>query len=827
MQSLEEAFDLSKVRHQYSEELIRKTDKFGTLGSILFLLSVPYLIFVDLNFEFTIEQSFSWRAIAIVPAIAFLILRATPLKNNLNWMRGGFAVFLSGMMAMALIFVESVPHYTPMSVTFLYSLLFIIFLNFIFASSQFLILCWSYGVPTALYGIFNLVNQYDPDGIIFIRMPLFGAVALLAYTYFQERLRWQEFVFQKKALFEAKRSYQLEHLHVLKDEMLAKTTHELKTPLNGIIGLAEALMDGATEPLSEATHANLSVIASNGKRLSMLVDDILDATQMKTQGLELQRSAIALHTFVGATFELLDSFRLEKDLTFVNEVPEDFPAIWADENRFQQILLNLVGNAIKFTSSGSIRISALDEKIKAVIVVEDSGIGISQEQIGKIFSAPDQVKSKIGHKFGGAGLGLNITRQLVELHEGKIHVESELGVGSRFIVTLPLAKQNKIPDSTPALEVPDTEEKKVIPEEPTESPAQVERHNFNILLVDDEPSNLMVLENHLRLEGYSIRKAIDGKSGLRSVEESVPDLILLDVMLPDVNGFEVCKHIRRRHQPSELPIIFLTAKGQLQDLVEGFNAGGNDYVPKPFSKSELLARISTQLQLLLANQRLVALREFTSEIGDYRVEDEIAASVYNHLMADRLTSEVALFDGEKLVISSKENPSTPPTTLKDLEAFCTKDKNSQIFWATFLEHYHVMARMPFSSSVEWVRSLIYQVQLNRETIQKLSYDPVLTPELSKMIVLLDQFLFIKAERNYCLIHTDDRVEEIRISLKNIILRLPKDRVLPVHRSYCVNPKRVNRLSKNDKGAWGFQSGSHWVPIGKTFLPHLKKQYPLV
>ncbi len=421
---------------------------------------------------------------------------------------------------------------------------------------------------------------------------------------------------------------QLQHLDRLKDEFLANTSHELRTPLNGIIGIADSLIDGATGELSVPTRANLAMISSSGRRLSNLVNDLLDFSKLKHKTLELQLKPIDLRSLIEIVFALSLPLVGRKQLVLVNAIPLNLPAVKADENRLQQILHNLVGNAIKFTESGIIEISAkwLDEDNiinespsfpQVEITISDTGIGIAEDKLERIFESFEQAEGSTARLYGGTGVGLAIAKKLVELHGGQIWVKSRIEEGSEFTFTLPLSSEEaeKPSETLPLLKefiTPNFNPELLKAREITS-----QKSSAKILIVDDEPINLQVLVNMLSLQNYTLIQAKNGIEALEILTNGFkPDLVLLDVMMPKMTGYEVTKKIRETWQATELPVLLLTAKNQLSDLVTGFESGANDYLRKPVEKDELLARIKTHLNLLRLkseNLRLVAELDVTRQ----------------------------------------------------------------------------------------------------------------------------------------------------------------------------------------------------------------------
>ncbi len=461
----------------------------------------------------------------------------------------------------------------------------------------------------------------------------------------------------------------LQRLDKLKDEFLANTSHELRTPLNGIIGIAESLIDGAAGSLTNPQIANLSMIVSSGKRLANLVNDILDFSKLKNQDIQLQLKPVDFRQITQIVLTISQPLATGKSLVLKNQIPPDFPPIYGDENRLQQIMYNLVGNAIKFTDSGEVTVSAnltpsaplplkgrgkenQDRRIicdtpclpsedppcplseggwekeeesdspllageghlerfspTIEITVADTGIGIPAEKFDDIFKSFAQVDASISRAYGGTGLGLSITKQLIELHGGTIRLESEVGVGSRFIFTLPIATDpiqvsfdisnaiaQRALSAIGKLHPDDT----FLPVSPHSSPESEDR--LTILVVDDEAINRQVVTNHLSLHNYAIVHATNGIEALAMMKKGfTPDLILLDVMMPKMSGYQVCRTIREQFPAHQLPIIMLTAKNQVSDLVAGLESGANDYLTKPIFKNELLARIKTHINLSQIN----------------------------------------------------------------------------------------------------------------------------------------------------------------------------------------------------------------------------------
>ncbi len=406
---------------------------------------------------------------------------------------------------------------------------------------------------------------------------------------------------QERRAKEAQRQL-IEHLKRmdrLKDEFLANTTHELRTPINGVIGIVESLLDGAAGTLTDEAKRNLSMVIASGRRLSRLIDDILDFSKMKTGDISLVREPVDVYGAVDMVLALSRAVLGGKVIDLQNRVSRNTPPVIADPNRLQQILFNLIGNAVKFTEEGWIAVSAETRGEFVEIMVKDTGVGIPKSRFEDIFKMFEQVEQADTRKQGGVGLGLAITKKLVELSGGEIAVNSVEGKGSTFRFTMPVSSEKPSPAGkaqrlTSALK--DFEDASV---EFVESGGGAESGQAVILAVDDEPVNHQALGNMLKLNNYRVRYALNGPEALAALAEKDHgvDLVVLDVMMPGMSGFEVCETIRQSRTLFELPILMLTARNQVKDFVRGLEVGANDYVAKPFEKGELLARVRTLLSL--------------------------------------------------------------------------------------------------------------------------------------------------------------------------------------------------------------------------------------
>ncbi len=418
----------------------------------------------------------------------------------------------------------------------------------------------------------------------------------------------------------------LQELDRLKDDFLANTSHELRTPLQGIIGLTESLLDGVAGELQPKVQTNLELVVSSGKRLSRLIHDLLDLSKLNHQDIALDFVSLPLPDTVSLVLAAFEPQAATKGIQLVKSFPADLPLVSGDANRLQQILYNLIGNAVKFTDTGEVRVTAQQVGEFVEVSIVDTGIGIPTAKLHTVLAPFEQAES--GARRGGTGLGLTISHKLIAMHGGQFHLDAAEGIGTSASFTIPIWQKEAyvsvsessfllpVLDSQPAWEAAAAADWS--PNEAGSFPAQLMRNplpSATVLLVDDEPVNLQVLDNYLSGSSLRLLKAANGQEALALIEQQVPDLLLLDVLLPDMNGYDICRRLRERYDESTLPIILLTAKGRLVDLLEGFDAGANDYIVKPFTRHELLARVGIQLKLsrfTLELERMV--QERTSEL---------------------------------------------------------------------------------------------------------------------------------------------------------------------------------------------------------------------
>jgi len=371
----------------------------------------------------------------------------------------------------------------------------------------------------------------------------------------------------------------------LKDEFLASMSHELRTPLNAVLGMSEALQEQVYGPLNDKQFNALQRIEESGRHLLSLINDILDLSRIEAGKLELQVTPVDIYAVCQASLYFIDKAAHDKNLTVLAQIGDNIN-LYADERRLKQVLVNLLSNAVKFTPNGGqigLEVVNVPEEPAIKFTVWDTGIGIAQEDMGRLFKPFVQLDSRLSRHYEGTGLGLTLVYRMVEMHQGSVTVESEVGQGSRFIVTLPACAHS------------DTQEQDAPRPAETTEPVSSASPATLILLAEDNEANIATISDYLEAKGYDLVIARDGAEALLRSKEIRPDLALIDIQMPIMDGLETIHRLRADAQFNTMPIIALTALAMPGDRERCLNAGANEYISKPVS----LRRLANVIEQLL------------------------------------------------------------------------------------------------------------------------------------------------------------------------------------------------------------------------------------
>jgi len=405
---------------------------------------------------------------------------------------------------------------------------------------------------------------------------------------------------------------ELEEANRLKSEFLSNMSHELRTPLNSIMALSRTLIMQAKDKISSEENKYLEIIERNGKNLLTLINDILDLSKIEAGKLEITLQTFSINSIIQNIKENLFSIAEEKGIKIYLKLADNLPKIESDPEKVYQILQNVIGNAVKFTQKGSVTISADANDNQMVIKVIDTGIGVSQEELPYVFEEFRQADGSTSRQFEGTGLGLAIVHKLINRIGGKIEVQSELGKGSIFTICLPLKWSGDIESekvTTLSKSWSLHQEKKIVKEGMVDETKRIEKGeiegNFRILIVEDNEEAVIQIKIILENEGYLVDVANSGQAALDYIQHTIPDGIILDLMMPEIDGFEVLESIRSTSRIAQIPVLILTAKDLTAEDFKKLSANNIQQLlyKGAVDKDELVFKIKLMLENRLKDEQ--------------------------------------------------------------------------------------------------------------------------------------------------------------------------------------------------------------------------------
>ncbi|BAQ66871.1 PAS domain S-box protein [Geminocystis sp. NIES-3709] len=453
-------------------------------------------------------------------------------------------------------------------------------------------------------GIANALNGYDQSVIEYLQ-PFLMTCSILIEGYRLDRRRKSA----EAQLFQS--NQELKRANRLKDEFLANMSHELRTPLNAILGMTEGLSEQVFGEISERQLKALKTIDRSGTHLLDLINDILDLAKIEAEHLELHLETVSLNSLCDSSITFIKQLAMKKRIQLKMEYPPHLPSLIVDERRIRQVLINLLNNGVKFTPEGGsitvkvaynpppqnpdfvTKIFEKPENLKPdsnnlsspsnyiYISIIDTGIGITPDNINKLFQPFIQIDSALNRQYSGTGLGLSLVKRIIELHGGYVILSTKLAQGSCFTIALPYTLSN-IPTSPLSDNYL-----------PTGSPnmTQLSITEALILLVEDNEANIRTISSYLKAKGYCLIFAQNGQQAISVAQSQKPDLILMDIQMPQMNGLEAIEKIRQNPDLANIPIIALTALAMEGDREKCLKIGANEYLSKPLKLKELAHKI--------------------------------------------------------------------------------------------------------------------------------------------------------------------------------------------------------------------------------------------
>ena len=413
-----------------------------------------------------------------------------------------------------------------------------------------------------------------------------------------------------------------EEADAAKSSFLSTVSHELRTPLTSVLGFAKIIRrrleerlfplipeeDRKVQQAKRQVIENLDVVVSEGERLTKLIDDVLDLAKIEAGKFTWNMGKTSISDVIGRAVAATSSLVEARKLNMVSDISPDLPEINGDQDRLIQVVINLISNAVKFTDSGSITCSARLNGNDLVVGVTDSGIGIAPADQQKVFEKFKQVGDTLTDKPKGTGLGLPICKEIVEYHGGRIWVESEPGKGSTFSFTLPTIGNPAQLELLPVRRAVDIEA--LVRQLRDRVPAHQPKDKF-VLVVDDDPNIRSLLQQELTDAGYVVRLAEDGRKALALIREETPGLVILDVMMPELNGFDVAAVLKNDPATMDIPIIILSI---VEDKERGFRLGVDRNLTKPIDTATLFHEVDTLLDQGKSKKKVMVVDEDVSTV---------------------------------------------------------------------------------------------------------------------------------------------------------------------------------------------------------------------
>ncbi|MFP4210971.1 MAG: HD domain-containing phosphohydrolase [Alkalispirochaeta sp.] len=528
-----------------------------------------------------------------------------------------------------------------------------------------------YIVPIAVRG------GIDEWSVFFNNNAFLVATSILAVlsSYMYSRLRIREYESRREL---ARANEDLKHLDVVKSQFFANVSHEVRTPLTSIIGPIQSIYQGDTGEISDEQRTLLGQVYRNALRLLDMINQMLDFARFDAKRMQVNLSEIEIDRVVQEIVLAFGEVARAKGLELRCECDESVPPVYLDREKVERILTNLVRNAIKFTESGEVVVSVWPANGEIVITVSDTGIGIPANHVTTIFERFQQVDSSSTRRYEGTGLGLAIVKEAVEIQRGTIRVSSELGRGTRFMIRLPGDLDIKMPariskrtgydrrrndrrssgtvytgperrrgprrhKDIAGIELEDLvyidSARSVRPETfdfdgSTGIDRSAEAPGYRILYVEDNSDLRSYVAGMLAKTGYRVETAVDGQDGWERIQRFRPDVVVSDIMMPRLNGYDLLKRIRENEELKGTPVVLTTAKSETDERIHGLEEGADDYLAKPINLRELDARIRNLVTQRLFHEAIAKARSLEYRMRELTLSFSRSLDLRDHYTAD-------------------------------------------------------------------------------------------------------------------------------------------------------------------------------------------------
>jgi len=616
-----------ELNNIYKEEVFENTRNMLKIGCLIGIIAMPLFGIIDYIFEPTNFKLFvSLRIITVVYSlfIYILLIRKSKLKKSLYLLGMSFIYILCLSLIIMFLITEQ------NKLTYYEGLTLIVLTMSLFIPWETKYTIFSCIIIYGTYLISSILFETMWNAKMIFRFNFYlAAVIVLAIisSYSSNKIRFTRFK-SSHEFEESNRALQKTQAELIKansnkDIFMANISHELRTPLTLMLLPIKPLMNGKYGALPEMVMNILRTINKNSLKLLKMINDLLDLAKLEDDKMRLDFKKVEAVSFCESIIDSILPTTEEKGLTLNFRHTPETAEVVIDSEQFEKVLLNLLSNAIKFTPEGGIITLAIDEMDNHVVfTVEDNGEGIPDDMQDIIFDRFSQVDNSSTKRHGGTGIGLSLVKEIVELHKGTVEVNSEIGRGSRFTVKLlkgddhiaeemmerrkadkPVAIKKRL-DDYESIKMSDVVEDKrqfrlidfakaTLPEI---TGIDLGTHDSTLLLIDDNHDMLRLISLILS-EEYNILVATSAEEGLKIMREKKPDLVVSDVMMPGMDGYEFCRQVKLDETLRHTPIMLVTALSESSKLVEGVDSGADDYLAKPFDPMVLKARISALLRM--------------------------------------------------------------------------------------------------------------------------------------------------------------------------------------------------------------------------------------